>query len=236
MMHHDELQRTLNPTCTGTSVIAMQYKTGVVVMTDRVVSYGKTARYKNVSRQYKVNDNVLVAFGGDHADFQWLQNVIERQALFWKRFDQEIGPKALHGYLTSLLYARRCKMNPLWNTLIVAGIEEEEKNNKETSTPFIGVITQKGCAYQVKHVATGIGAMLLNQAVEDSWRKKGGDITRAEAEAVLKKALELTIYHDCTADNDFEIGSVDSEDGVNLGKEETIIGDWSIAETNCQYE
>lgn len=34
-------------------------------------------------------------------------------------------------------------MNPIWNTLIVAGIEDEEKNNKETSSPFIGVITQK---------------------------------------------------------------------------------------------
>ncbi|KIH58919.1 hypothetical protein ANCDUO_10862 [Ancylostoma duodenale] len=124
-------------------------------MTDRVVSYGKTARYKNVSRQYKVNNNIIVAFGGDHADFQWLQNVIERQ----------------------------------------------------------------GVAYQTKHVATGIAAMLLNQAVEDEWRKKGEKLTRPEAEAILRKALELTIYHDCCADNDFELGVVDAEDGVILGKQ-----------------
>lgn len=205
-------------------------------MTDRVVSCGKTARYKNISRQYKVNENVLIAFGGDHADFQWLQNVIERQVLEWKRFDQTIGPKALHGYLTSLLYARRSRMNPIWNTLVVAGIEEEEKNNKESKTPFIGVITQKGCAYQVKHVATGMGAYLLNQAVEDEWRKKGDNLTLEEAKAVLRKAVELTIYHDCVADNDFEIGAVDAENGVTLGQKETVIGNWEIAETNCQYE
>ncbi|XGW23533.1 hypothetical protein V3C99_005622, partial [Haemonchus contortus] len=231
-----------NPTCTGTSVIALQYEKGVVIMTDRVVSYGKTARYKNVSRQYKVNNNMIIAFGGDHADFQWLQNVIERQVLAWKMIGQDLSPKALHGYLTSLMYARRTRMNPLWNTLVVAGVEDEEKNNKESSTPFIGVITQKGVAYQTKHVATGIAAMLLNQAVEDEWKKKvkltqlGDKLTRAEAEALVRKALELTIYHDCCADNDFEIGVVDAEDGVTLGKQETIIGDWSIAETNCQYE
>ena len=29
---------------------------------------------------------------------------------------------------------------------------------------------------------------------------------------------------------------VDADDGVRLGKEETVIGDWALAETNCQYE
>ncbi|KAK6054660.1 peptidase, T1 family [Cooperia oncophora] len=222
------MQRTLcnyrNPTCTGTSVIALQYEKGVVIMTDRVVSYGKTARYKNVSRQYKVNNNMIIAFGGDHADFQWLQNVIERQVgWYWhaKMIGQDLSPKALHGFLTSLMYARRTRMNPLWNTLVVAGVEDEEKNNKETSVPFIGVITQKGVAYQTKHVATGIAAMLLNQAVEDEWKKKvkGEKLTRLEAEALVRKALELTIYHDCCADNDFEVGVVDAEEGVTLGRQ-----------------
>lgn len=51
-----------------------------------------------------------------------------------------------------------------------------------------------------------------------AWIVQGEKLTRAEAEAVLRKAQELTIYHDCCADNDFELGVVDAEDGVILGK------------------
>ena len=144
-------------------------------------------------------------------------------------------------------------MDPLWNTLVVAGIEQEEKNNKNSSTAFIGIITQRVCvtkvasmrphvnffffhqenpklieiaqrelvqgvAYTTDSVATGMGAMLLNQLIETEYRKTG-KITRKDAEEIAKKAVELAIYHDCMADNDFEIGTVDAEEGVTLGKQ-----------------
>lgn len=35
----------------------------------------------------------------------------------------------------------------------------------------------------------------------------------------MRKALELTIYHDCTADNDFEVGVVDTDEGVIQGRQ-----------------
>lgn len=101
----------------------MAFNGGVAIATDRVVSYGKTARYKGVSRQYRVNSHCIVSFGGDHADFQWLQNVIERRQdeLRCCNRSLKLTPKMLHAYLTTFLYYRRTKMDPVWNTLIIAG-------------------------------------------------------------------------------------------------------------------
>lgn len=79
---------------------------------------------------------------------------------------------------------------------------------------------------------------------------------------ILRKSLELSIYHDCVADNEFEISTVD-KDGVQLGTPEVnirrsyfcsllyfilfsfrklfllfqvIAGNWDIAEYNCDYQ
>ncbi|GMR53333.1 hypothetical protein PMAYCL1PPCAC_23528 [Pristionchus mayeri] len=222
---------TLNPTCTGTSVIAVVYDEGVAVMSDTVVSYGKSARYKNVTRQYKVNDRVIVAFSGDHADFHTLQNIIERQVAKWAVVGQKLNPSALFYFLTSLMYSSRCRMNPFWNTLIVAGWEENEEGGK----PFLGHITQKGVAFEAKHTATGIASHLLTQVIEDETRDKT-TLNRAKAESILRRAVELSIYHDCLADNEFEIGVVGKTEKASVQPQKPIIGDWSIAETNCQYE
>ncbi|CAD5207288.1 unnamed protein product [Bursaphelenchus okinawaensis] len=225
---------TLNPTVTGTTALAVAYDGGVAIVTDRVASYGKTARYKQIPRQYRVNENVVVAFGGDHADFQWLQNVIERVEEEHKTYDRSIKvtPRGLYNYLTSLLYYRRTKMDPLWNTLIVAGMNPEPTYDE--LAPFIGVITQRGVAYEAKSVATGLGQMLLNESMERTIREEG-KLTKDGALNLLRETVKLGYYHDCCADNEIDLSVVDKE-GTHLLKPERFIGDWSLAEYNCQYE
>ena len=54
----------------GTSVFGVKYKDGVVFAADTLGSYGSLARYPDIERVIKVNDNTVVACSGDIADFQ----------------------------------------------------------------------------------------------------------------------------------------------------------------------
>ncbi|VDN38392.1 unnamed protein product [Gongylonema pulchrum] len=77
--------------------------------------------------------------------------------------------------------------------------------------------------------------MLLNQVIETEQRKGDGKLTKEQAVEIMRKSLELSIYHDCLADSEFEISTID-KDGVKLGKPEVIAGNWDIAEYNCDYQ
>lgn len=38
-----------------------------------------------------------------------------------------LGPKEVHNYLTRVMYNRRNKFNPLWNSLVLGGIKNGKK-------------------------------------------------------------------------------------------------------------
>uniref|UniRef100_A0A183CLL6 Proteasome subunit beta n=1 Tax=Globodera pallida TaxID=36090 RepID=A0A183CLL6_GLOPA len=68
-------------TITAGTVMALAYSGGVAVATDRTAFSGRTPRFQNSTRQYRLNDFCLVSFSGDFADFQWLQNLLERHQI-----------------------------------------------------------------------------------------------------------------------------------------------------------
>lgn len=64
---------------TGTSVVGIQFKDGVLIAADILGSYGSLARFRNLERVMKVNDNIILGAGGDYADYQCLKSNIERK-------------------------------------------------------------------------------------------------------------------------------------------------------------
>lgn len=64
---------------TGTSVIGIQFKDGILIAADMLGSYGSLARFRNLERIMKVNKNIILGAGGDYADYQSLKSSIEKK-------------------------------------------------------------------------------------------------------------------------------------------------------------
>lgn len=98
-----------------------------------------------------------------------------------------------------MLYNRRSKFDPLWNSLVVAGVESG------TGKPFLGAVSMLGVKYEDGHVATGFGAHLARPLFRE---KHSRDMSRADAEALLREALAVCYYRDKQSINKFQIAVV----------------------------
>ncbi|KRZ57058.1 tRNA-dihydrouridine(16/17) synthase [NAD(P)(+)]-like, partial [Trichinella nativa] len=168
------------PVCTGASVIALMFDQGVVIAADTKLSYGRFSRYKGVSRLMRVNDNTILGVSGDYADYQYLQSIINgrQMGMNSSQMRGEFTPASMHTFLTSVLYARRSKLNPLWNSYVVCGVTER------TKTPYLGtyelgVVTADNCVITGKHTVSGKWghAGLITTRYEEFENKS---VTRAE--------------------------------------------------------
>jgi 20S proteasome subunit beta 7 len=89
-------------------------------------SYGSLARYTDLRRVRRVGDYTLVAGSGEYLDFQYIMDVLGEMVLEEHVTDDnaKLTAPEIHAYLTRVMYQRRNKMNPLWNTLLVAGVKD----------------------------------------------------------------------------------------------------------------
>jgi 20S proteasome subunit beta 7 len=75
----DARQHTQQPIVTGTSVLAIKYRDGIMMATDTLASYGSLARFMDVRRMtYVEGANSLVGCGGDMSDYQYIQHTIDK--------------------------------------------------------------------------------------------------------------------------------------------------------------
>ena len=119
--------RTTNPIVTGSSVLAVKYKDGVMYIGDTLGSYGSLARFKNLKRIEKVNEYTLVGSGGEYSDFQEILKKIEHISIEdYCEEGAKLDPSEIHSYLSRVMYEKRSKANPLWNTVVVGGVKDQK--------------------------------------------------------------------------------------------------------------
>jgi 20S proteasome subunit beta 7 len=63
------------------------------------------------------------------SDFQYIQTILDELAVdeFTRGDGHTLGPAEIHEYLSHVMYARRSKIDPLWNALLVGGVKDGKR-------------------------------------------------------------------------------------------------------------
>lgn len=211
-------KRTTDPIVTGSSVLGIKYKDGVMIMTDTLASYGSMAMFKDVRRIVKVNEHTLVGGSGEFSDFQFLTDLLQDVSI--ENFVQDDGitqsPQEVHSFLTRVLYNRRSRSNPLYNQLIVGGVKSGKK--------FLGFVDMYGSNYEEDMVATGYGSYIALPLMRRAWRP---DLSEAEARTLLEDSMRVLYYRDCRSLNRFIISRA-TADGVSITEPYALKTEWNF--------
>jgi len=211
---------TLTPTVTGASVVACKFKNGVVIACDTLGSYGSLARFKDLTRIVKCNATTLMAYDGEVSDFQlieeYLKDIQQEDGFYEDGLAQ--GPKDTLTHFARLMYRRRSKMNPLWNSLVVGGWDEIDRK------PFLGTTDMIGTMYEEDVIATGMGMHIALPMLRSGWRS---DFSEQDARELLASALKVLFYRDCYSSNRITFAVVKSDGTLQIDAPVDLSTEWS---------
>jgi len=69
--------RTTEPIVTGTSILAIKYKDGVMLAGDTLASYGSLARFRDVERIRKLGNYTVIGGSGEYSDYQHIMKMLD---------------------------------------------------------------------------------------------------------------------------------------------------------------
>jgi len=213
----DPSKRTTDPIITGTSVLAIKYKDGIMMAADTLVSYGSLARYFDLDRVLPLGKFTLIGGSGDYSDFQHIMKFLDELVTEDQIADDGslLFPHSIHSYLTRVMYQRRNKFDPLYNRVIVGGFRD--------GTSYLGMSDLRGMAFEGNTVATGYGDYMAQPLLRKHWRP---DLTYDEAKHLLDSCLRILYYRDARAHNQITLGIV-TKDGPKVSEPYVLDTDWS---------
>ena len=137
-----------------------------------------------------------------------------------------LNAKNLHTYLSKVLYKRRSDFNPLWNQLLVAGLDGDDR-------PFLSSADLLGTTFSAPTLATGFGAHLaqpiLRRLIPDEAAVE--TISQQQALEAVKECIKVLFYRDARSLDKYSIAVITKDGGVDLKENEKLEGQsWAFAE------
>lgn len=210
---------------TGTSVIGLKYKDGVMVASDTNASYGSYAKYKGVTRIFKVAPSCLIASSGEYSNVQNVVHKIDTEVRENRCIEGvDLGPGEIFTMVRRHMYKSRCKGTPEMNFHILAGMGGDDSDEKGR---YLGGVNPLGNFYHATVIASGIGAHIVLPILRNKVEGREDEVTKQEAEQIVKECMTVLFYRDTRAASVIQIGSVEAEH-AEIGNEITLESKWDI--------
>jgi len=215
------ITHTQDPIVTGTSVLGIKYKDGIMLAADCLASYGSLARFRDISRLHQVSSSTVIAATGDISDFQYIQEMLQKLVIEEYALDDrhKLSPAHFYEYLNVVMYNRRTKLNPLWNMLVVGGYQNGES--------FLGYVDLKGTTYKASTIATGYGAHIAQPLLRKHVEGNESTLTEENARKIIEESMRVLFYRDCRALNRIQIATITAE-GARIGEPYILDTNWDL--------
>lgn len=190
----------------GATTIGVVCQDGVILASEKRVSYGYLIVSKGGKKVFKITDQIGAACAGLVSDMQVLVRDVEANAnLFSMDVGRRISVRAASKLMSNILFNRR--MMPLITQTIVGGLDEEG--------PSLYVLDVLGSVLPDDYAVVGSGTEIAIAVIEESYNKK---MKVNEAKELVTRAIKSAISRDIMSGDGIDFLII-TKDGVT---EETV--------------
>jgi proteasome beta subunit len=193
-------------TIPGATTVGIVCSDGVVLASEKRVSYGNFVLSRAGKKVFKISDHIGVACAGLVSDMQILAREVGVYAnLFKLESGRPISVKSAAKVMSNLLFSSR--LLPYITETIIGGVDDEG--------PSVYVLDLLGSTIPDKYAAVGSGAEIAIGVLEESYRE---DMTVEEGKNLAIKAIKSAISRDAMSGDGIDLLII-TKNGV---KEESI--------------
>jgi len=179
----------------GATAVGISFDNGVVLASEKRVSYGNFVVNKNTKKTFPVTDQVGAACAGMIADMQILVRQVAALAKIRKlETRRNVPPNSIAKMMSVIMFERR--FFPLLTQVIVGGIDNK---------PQIYTLDPLGSVLPDDYAAVGSGAEMALGVMDGEYRD---NMSEKGARELAVKAIKSSIQRDSASGDGIDILSV----------------------------
>jgi proteasome beta subunit len=168
----------------GATTIGIVCEDGVILASEKRVSYGYLIVSKGGKKVFKITDQIGAACAGLVSDMQVLVREVEAYAnLFNLDVGRQISVRSAAKLMSNLLFNRR--LAPLITQTIVGGMDEEG--------PSLYVLDVLGSVIPDKYAVVGSGTEIAVGVLEEGYKEK---MTVEQGKELVTRAIKSAVSRD----------------------------------------